>query len=85
MRHLVVLAFPGAINHSHGTLASFDLIKILEKEKVFLVFIEKGWSFVSVSSGALDWCDLPTSKATLGTSELSCVGLCLPTHPPVSL
>lgn len=85
MCHLVVLAFPGAINHSHGTLASFDLIKILKKEKVFLVFIEKGWSFVSVSSGALGWCDLPTLKATLCTSELSCVRLCLPTHPSVSL
>lgn len=85
MCHLVVLAFPGAINHSHGTLASFDLIKILKKEKVFLVFIEKGWSFVSVSSGALGWCDLPTLKATLGTSEPSCVRLCLSTHPLVSL
>lgn len=55
MCHLVVLAFPSAINHNHGTLASFDLIKILRKEKVFLVFIEKGWSFVSVSSGTLSW------------------------------
>lgn len=85
MCHLVVLAFPGAINHSHGTLASFDLIKILKKEKVFLVFIGKGWSFLSVSSGALGWCDLPTLKATLSTSELSCMRLCLPTHSPVSL
>lgn len=70
MCHLVVLAFPSAINHRHGIPASFDLIKIL-KEKSFLAFIKNYWSLVSVSSGLLIGRDLSTSRATLGTSEFS--------------
>lgn len=82
MCHLVVLAFPSAINHSHRTPASIDLIKMLKKGKVFLVFIENLWSFVSASSGLLIFCGLPTSHTTFGTSE--CTDVC-PHHPPTPL
>lgn len=77
MCHLVVLAFPSVINHRHGTPASFDLIKILKKEKVFLVFIQNCWSFISVSSELLIAWDLTTLQATFDTSESSCLRLCL--------
>lgn len=53
MCHLVVLAFPSTINHSSGTPASFDLIKIFKKKNSFpCFFFESCWSFVFVSSRA---------------------------------
>lgn len=86
MCHLVVLAFPSAINHSHGTLASFDLIKIVKKEKVSLFFIGKGWSFLSLFHlGPLVVWPTHIKSHSEYFCELSCMRLCLPTHSPVSL